>query len=505
VCASATAALVAAATLSDRYITGRRFLPDKAIDLIDEAASRLRMEIDSSPVEIDVLQRQVDRLRDGGAGARQGDRRRLVASASPSSARTSPTRRGAARAACALGRREDQGLDRVGELKMLIDDLRHIAESARCATATSSRPRASSTPRSRTFERGAGDQASVVDRGGHLERATMVKEEVTADDIAEVVAAWTGIPAGRLLEGETEKLLRMEDELGKAGRGPGGGRARGQRRGAPCAGRHRRSRPADGLVPVPRADRCRQDRAGEGPRRVPLRRRARHGAHRHERVLREALGVPARGRPPGYVGYDEGGQLTEAVRRRPYSVVLLDEVEKAHPEVFDILLQVLDDGRLTDGQGRTVDFRNVILILTSNLGSQFLVDLDVPFEVRKEQVLALVRQQFRPEFLNRLDGLVTFEPLDRQQLVRVADIQIAHLQGRLADRRIALSVSDDAKAWLVNRGFDPIYGARPLRRLVQVAVGDKLAKGILSGEIRDGDEVLVGTLPDGSDLVLATA
>ena len=185
--------------------------------------------------------------------------------------------------------------------------------------------------------------------------------------------------------------------------------------------------------------------------------------------------------------------------------MLLDEVEKAHPEVFDILLQVLDDGRLTDGQGRTVDFRNVILILTSNLGSQFLVDLDVPFEVRKEQVLALVRQQFRPEFLNRLDGLVTFEPLDRQQLVRVADIQIAHLQGRLADRRIALSVSDDAKAWLVNRGFDPIYGARPLRRLVQVAVGDKLAKGILSGEIRDGDEVLVGTLPDGSDLVLATA
>jgi ATP-dependent Clp protease ATP-binding subunit ClpB len=209
------------------------------------------------------------------------------------------------------------------------------------------------------------------------------------------------------------------------------------------------------------------------------------------------------GAPPGYVGYEEGGQLTEAVRRRPYSVLLLDEVEKAHPEVFDILLQVLDDGRLTDGQGRTVDFRNVILILTSNMGSQYLVDLDVPLEERREQVLAVVRQRFRPEFLNRLDGMVMFESLDRAQLMKVAAIQIQQLQHRLDDRRITIEVSEEAMHWLVNRGFDPIYGARPLRRLVQTAIGDKLAKAILSGAIREGDKVLVGTEPDGADLTLS--
>jgi ATP-dependent Clp protease ATP-binding subunit ClpB len=211
------------------------------------------------------------------------------------------------------------------------------------------------------------------------------------------------------------------------------------------------------------------------------------------------------GAPPGYVGYEEGGQLTEAVRRRPYSVILLDEVEKAHPEVFDILLQVLDDGRLTDGQGRTVDFRNVILILTSNSGSQFLIDTEMPYEQRRELVLGIVRQQFRPEFLNRLDGMVMFEPLSREQLAKVADIQVAQLQQRLDDRRITLTVSADATAWLVEHGFDPVYGARPLRRLVQTAVGDKLARGILSGEIRDGSAVLVGTAPDGSELTLTPA
>jgi ATP-dependent Clp protease ATP-binding subunit ClpB len=208
------------------------------------------------------------------------------------------------------------------------------------------------------------------------------------------------------------------------------------------------------------------------------------------------------GAPPGYVGYEEGGQLTEAVRRRPYSVILLDEVEKAHPEVFDILLQVLDDGRLTDGQGRTVDFRNAILILTSNMGSQFLIDLTTPFEERKEQVLSVVRQQFRPEFLNRLDAMVMFNPLDREELMRIAGIQIEQLQHRLADRRISIELTEDAKQWLVNKGFDPIYGARPLRRLVQTAVGDKLAVAILSGEVKDGDSVVIGTLPDGEDLVL---
>jgi ATPases with chaperone activity, ATP-binding subunit len=202
------------------------------------------------------------------------------------------------------------------------------------------------------------------------------------------------------------------------------------------------------------------------------------------------------GAPPGYVGYEEGGQLTEAVRRRPYSVILLDEVEKAHPEVFDILLQVLDDGRLTDGQGRTVDFRNAILILTSNMGSQFLIDTETPFEERKQQVLGVVRQQFRPEFLNRLDAMVMFNPLDREELMRIAGIQIEQLQHRLEDRRISIELTEEAKQWLVNMGFDPIYGARPLRRLVQTAVGDKLAVAILSGEVKDGDSVVVGTQPD---------
>ena len=490
-------ALVAAATLSDRYITSR-FLPDKAIDLMDESASRLRMEIDSSPVEIDVLQRQVDRLRmEEMAVAKETDeasRERLVKIRAEIADKDEELRGLRARWDA-----EKKGLDRVGEIKVLIDDLRATAEKAQRAGdfEQASRILYAEIP---TFE----EELERVTAEAN-ERTTMVKEEVTADDIAEVVAAWAGIPAGRLFEGETQKLLRMEDELGRR-----------------VVGQAEAVREVSDAVRRARAGIADPDRpTGSfmflGPTGV--------GKTELAKALAEYLFDDERamvridmseysekhsvsrlvGAPPGYVGYDEGGQLTEAVRRRPYSVVLLDEVEKAHPEVFDILLQVLDDGRLTDGQGRTVDFRNVILILTSNLGSQFLVDLDVPFEVRKEQVLALVRQQFRPEFLNRLDGLVTFEPLDRQQLVRVADIQIAHLQGRLADRRIALSVSDDAKAWLVNRGFDPIYGARPLRRLVQVAVGDKLAKGILSGEIRDGDEVLVGTLPDGSDLVLATA
>jgi ATP-dependent Clp protease ATP-binding subunit ClpB len=319
----------------------------------------------------------------------------------------------------------------------------------------------------------------------------MVKEEVTADDIAQVVASWTGIPAGRLLEGETQKLLRMEEELGR--------RVVGQ---------------SEAVREV--SDAVRRARAGIsdpnrptgsflflGPTGV--------GKTELAKALAEFLFDDERamvridmseysekhsvarlvGAPPGYVGYEEGGQLTEAVRRRPYSVILLDEVEKAHHEVFDILLQVLDDGRLTDGQGRTVDFRNVILILTSNMGSQYLVDLTTSFEERKEQVLAVVRQHFRPEFLNRLDAMVTFEPLDKAELAKVAAIQLEQLQGRLTDRRITLVVTDRATEWLVERGFDPIYGARPLRRLVQTAVGDSLAKGILSGGIRDGQTVTV--------------
>ena len=476
-------ALVAAATLSDRYITSR-FLPDKAIDLMDESASRLRMEIDSSPVEIDVLQRQVDRLRmEEMAVAKETD--------DASKARLEAIRVEIAdkdeelRGLRARWDAEKSGLDRIGELKVAIDELRATADRAQRAGdfEQASRIIYADLPALEA------DLEKVTAETNN--RAAMVKEEVTADDIAEVVAAWTGIPAGRLLEGESQKLLRMEEELGKR-----------------VVGQHEAVREVSDAVRRARAGISDPNRpTGSflflGPTGV--------GKTELAKALAEFLFDDERamiridmseysekhavsrlvGAPPGYVGYEEGGQLTEAVRRRPYSVVLLDEVEKAHPEVFDILLQVLDDGRLTDGQGRTVDFRNVILILTSNTGSQYLIDMTIPFEERKEQALALVRQQFRPEFLNRLDGMVTFEPLDHAVLTRVADIQIDQLQSRLNDRRITLDVSDAAKRWLVDRGFDPIYGARPLRRLVQTAIGDQLAKAILSGEVPDGSTVRI--------------
>ena len=487
-------ALVAAATLSDRYIT-QRFLPDKAIDLMDESASRLRMEIDSSPVEIDVLQRQVDRLRmEELAVAKESDE--------ASKERLSKLRAEIADKEEELhGLRarwdaEKAGLDRVGEIKVLIDDLRAVAERAQREGdfEQASRILYAEIP---TFE-----EELVRVSAETNARSAMVKEEVTADDIAEVVASWTGIPAGRLLEGETAKLLRMEDELGKR-----------------VVGQVEAVREVSDAVRRARAGISDPDRpTGSfmflGPTGV--------GKTELAKALAEFLFDDERamvridmseysekhsvarlvGAPPGYVGYEEGGQLTEAVRRRPYSVVLLDEVEKAHPEVFDILLQVLDDGRLTDGQGRTIDFRNVILVLTSNMGSNFLVEVDTPFDIRREQVMSIVRQQFRPEFLNRLDAMVMFEPLDKTQLTKVADIQIAMLQSRLDDRRLTLELSDEAKLWLVNKGFDPIYGARPLRRLVQTAIGDKLAKAILSGQVRAGEKVRIGTLEDGSDLTL---
>ena len=491
------AALVAAATLSDRYITSR-FLPDKAIDLMDEAASRLRMEIDSSPVEIDVLQRQVDRLRmEELAVSKETDE--------ASKDRLDKLRQEIAdkeeelRGLRSKWDAEKQGLDRIGEIKVLIDDLRAVAEKAQREGdfEQASRILYAEIP---TFEE---ELARVTVEVNDRAATSMVKEEVTADDIAEVVATWTGIPAGRLMEGETAKLLRMEDELGR--------RVVGQDvavREVSDAVRRARAGISDPNRPT-----------GSflflGPTGV--------GKTELAKALAEFLFDDERamvridmseygekhsvsrlvGAPPGYVGYEEGGQLTEAVRRRPYSVVLLDEVEKAHPEVFDILLQVLDDGRLTDGQGRTVDFRNVILILTSNLGSHALVDLTKSFDERREEVLAVVRTHFRPEFLNRLDALVVFEPLDRDQLTKIADIQVEQLQHRLEDRRIVLSLSDDAKAWLVNTGFDPVYGARPLRRLVQTAIGDPLARGILSGEIRDGATVDIVTKPDGTALDLS--
>lgn len=488
-------ALVASATLSDRYITSR-FLPDKAIDLMDEAASRLRMEIDSSPVEIDVLQRQVDRLRmEELAVSKETDdasQERLEKIRAEIADKEEELRGMRARWDA-----EKQDLDRIGEIKVLIDDLRATADKAQRAGdfEQASRILYAEIP---TFE----EELERVTKETNEREATMVKEEVTADDIAEVVAAWTGIPAGRLLEGETQKLLRMEEELGQ--------RVVGQSEAVrEVSDAVRRSRA--GIADPNRPTGSFLFLGPTGVGKTELAKALAEFLFDDERAMvridmseySEKHSVSRLvGAPPGYVGYEEGGQLTEAVRRRPYSVILLDEVEKAHPEVFDILLQVLDDGRLTDGQGRTVDFRNAILILTSNMGSQFLIDTETPFEERKEQVLGVVRQQFRPEFLNRLDAMVMFNPLDREELMRIAGIQIEQLQHRLEDRRITIELTEEAKQWLVNKGFDPIYGARPLRRLVQTAVGDKLAVAILSGEVKDGDSIVIGTQPDGEDLLL---
>ena len=488
----ADAALVAAATLSHRYITGRQ-LPDKAIDLVDEAASRLRMEIDSSPVEIDTLRRQVDRLKmEELALDKESDaasRERLASLQAELADREEELR-----ALEARWEQEKAGLNRVGALKEQIDELRGQAERSQREgdLAGASELLYGRIPE---LEKELAAASEVADAQA---AATMVKEEVGPDDVADVVAAWTGIPAGRLLEGETEKLLRMEDELGS--------RVIGQRAAVTAVSDAvRRSRAG-----ISDPDRPTGSFVFLGPTGV--------GKTELAKALAEFLFDDERamvridmseysekhsvarlvGAPPGYVGYEEGGQLTEAVRRRPYSVVLLDEVEKAHPEVFDILLQVLDDGRMTDGQGRTVDFRNVILILTSNLGSVFLADPALDEKAKRDAVMEVVRASFKPEFLNRIDDIVMFEPLGTDELARIVDLQVTKLAQRLADRRLALRVTDSAKEWLALTGYDPVYGARPLRRLVQTAIGDQLAKEILAGQVRDGDTVVVD-LDEGAD------
>jgi ATP-dependent Clp protease ATP-binding subunit ClpB len=486
----ADSALVAAATLSDRYITSR-FLPDKAIDLVDEAASRLRMEIDSSPVEIDELQRSVDRLRMEelalGNESDPASRERLE-----KLRRDLADREEELRGLTARWEKEKQGLNRVGELKERLDDLRGLAERAQREGdfETASQLLYGEIP---AVEREL-DAAAEAEQ--EAQKDTMVKEEVGPDDIADVVAAWTGIPAGRLLEGETQKLLRMEEELGK--------RLIGQVeavRAVSDAVRRSRAGIADpdrptgsflflGPTGVGKTELAKAlaDFLFDDERAMVRIDMSEYGEkHSVARLV---------GAPPGYVGYEEGGQLTEAVRRRPYSVVLLDEVEKAHPEVFDILLQVLDDGRLTDGQGRTVDFRNTILVLTSNLGSQFLVEPTLSEEEKKQNVLETVRISFKPEFLNRLDDLVVFSALSRDELARIARLQIDGLARRLAERRLSLEVTPAALEWLADEGNDPAYGARPLRRLVQTAIGDQLAREILAGEIRDGDTVRVDRAGD---------
>ncbi|MFD7593324.1 ATP-dependent chaperone ClpB [Kitasatospora sp. NPDC059812] len=493
----ADAALVAAATLSNRYITSR-FLPDKAIDLVDEAASRLRMEIDSSPVEIDELQRSVDRLRmeelalekesDAASIDRLARLRRDLADKNEQLS-----------ALTARWEQEKKSLNRVGELKERLDDLNGALERAqrdgdfeRASKLMYAEIPAAETELTEAQERAADQDAS----------ASMVKEEVGPDDVADVVASWTGIPAGRLLEGESAKLLRMEEELGE--------RLIGQAeavRAVSDAVRRTRSGIADpdrptgsflflGPTGVGKTELAKAlaDFLFDDERAMVRIDMSEYGEkHSVSRLV---------GAPPGYIGYEEGGQLTEAVRRRPYSVVLLDEVEKAHPEVFDVLLQVLDDGRLTDGQGRTVDFRNAILILTSNLGSQYLVDPAIPEDRKKALVLDSVRAAFKPEFLNRLDDIVVFDPLGTAELSRIVDLQVARLGDRLRERRLTLDVSEAARDWLALTGYDPAYGARPLRRLVQSAIGDQLARAILSGQVHDGDTVLVERDEEGDRLTV---
>ena len=486
-------ALVAAAALSDRYITSRK-LPDKAIDLVDEAASRLRMEIDSSPEEIDMLRRDVDRMlmqelhlkNEEDAASRE----RLAALRSELADAQEELRGLESR-----WEQEKSGLNRVGDLKEKIDALRVEADKAQ---------RAGDLGRASQLLYGEIpliEQQLVDAEKTDADASRMVSDEVSETDIAEVVAAWTGIPVGRMLQGESEKLLRMEERLGE--------RLIGQREAVKAV-----------------SDAVRRSRAGIsdpnrptgsflflGPTGVGKTELAKSLADflfddetamvRIDMSEYSEKHSVARlvGAPPGYVGYEEGGQLTEAVRRRPYSVILLDEVEKAHPDLFNILLQVLDDGRLTDGQGRTVDFRNTILILTSNLGSQYLADPLLNDEEKREQVMGVVRSAFRPEFLNRLDDIVMFDPLSREDLRRIVAIQLERLGRRLASRRIAVEVTDAAADWLGEVGFDPVYGARPLRRLVQTTVEDQLARGLLSGQIHDGETVRFDRVDDGIAIV----
>ena len=486
-------ALVAAATLSNRYISGRQ-LPDKAIDLVDEAAAHLRMELDSSPEEIDELQRKVTRL--------EMEEMQLKKAEDPAS----KERLGKLQAELADTREKLSGLkarwdaeqaghNKVGDLRAKLDDLRVQADkyTREGNLAEASKILYGEIP-SIQKELAAAESADVESADASAANPAdepMVPDRVDADSVAEIVSDWTGIPVGRLMQGENEKLLHMEDYLGK--------RVIGQKEAiAAVSDAVRRSRAGISDPNRPTGSFLFLGPTGVG--KTELAKALADFLFDDEKAMvridmseymEKASVSRLIGAAPGYVGYEQGGQLTEAVRRRPYSVVLFDEVEKANPEIFDVLLQVLDDGRLTDGQGRTVDFKNTILIMTSNLGSQFLVNEDMDADAKKRAVMDAVHMNFKPEFLNRLDDIVMFHPLTREELGGIVDIQVAGVAQRLTDRRITLDVTDSAREWLANTGYDPAYGARPLRRLVQTEVGDQLARMLLAGKVHDGDTVLV--------------
>ncbi|MBM6981632.1 MAG: ATP-dependent chaperone ClpB [Bifidobacterium thermophilum] len=496
-------ALVAAAQLSNRYISGRQ-LPDKAIDLVDEAAAHLRMELDSSPEEIDELKRQVDRLKMerayllGNPKNEKAEQKKADALDEKSRERLADLDKELADKTEKLNglnarwNMEKSGHNKVGDLRKKLDELQ--VEAERCERdgdyAKASEIRYGEIPHVQK-EIAAAEQEERDAKETGAEETPMVPDKVDADSIAQIVSEWTGIPVGRLMQGENEKLLHMEEYLGK--------RVIGQK---------------DAIRAV--SDAVRRSRAGisdpnrptgsflflgpTGVGKTELAKALADFLFDDEKAMvridmseymEKASVSRLIGAAPGYVGYEEGGQLTEAVRRRPYSVVLFDEVEKANPEVFDLLLQVLDDGRLTDGQGRTVDFKNTILIMTSNLGSQFLVQPDLDEEAKQKAVMDAVHAHFKPEFINRLDELVIFHPLTRQELGSIVDLQVRQVAARLTERRISLQVTDAARDWLANTGYDPAYGARPLRRLVQTEVGDQLARLLLAGKVHDGDTVLV--------------
>ena len=486
-------ALVAAATLSNRYIPGRQ-LPDKAIDLVDEAAAHLRMELDSSPEEIDELQRKVTRL--------EMEEMQLKKAEDPAS----KERLGKLQAELADTREKLSGLkarwdaeqaghNKVGDLRAKLDDLRVQADkfTREGNLAEASKILYGEIPAIQK-ELAAAESADAESADAGAENPAdepMVPDRVDADSVAEIVSDWTGIPVGRLMQGENEKLLHMEDYLSK--------RVIGQKEAiAAVSDAVRRSRAGISDPNRPTGSFLFLGPTGVG--KTELAKALADFLFDDEKAMvridmseymEKASVSRLIGAAPGYVGYEQGGQLTEAVRRRPYSVVLFDEVEKANPEIFDVLLQVLDDGRLTDGQGRTVDFKNTILIMTSNLGSQFLVNEDMDADAKKKAVMDAVHMNFKPEFLNRLDDIVMFHPLTRDELGGIVDIQVAGVAQRLTDRRITLDVTDSAREWLANTGYDPAYGARPLRRLVQTEVGDQLARMLLAGKVHDGDTVLV--------------